>query len=1759
MSTVTPLYFHSASLRQRFIHELDRATDAGRLKPEEVAWLRKLTLTPPDHGAAADPDPVRVDRLVLNDALPTSLEVSAALLFSHSETADSRMYLLTLADGLAVFGDRQSLLTGLFARFAGGNAATGFEYEKVDGDAFSAQMRAIVEFQAASTRQLTARLRMTPTLFAVLSDTLAVQLRRLSPPLRVDPATHLMRIVQPASGADEQRVLVTQTLAQTAFEDFCDFRQLPGVRRQFLDAQGRLVGEQDAVHMARALSDAVTELPVHYSHSLERFWKDPAHGRPFCEIAIESYRTSLSHELYSRVQDGTLSEAQYQAMMPADRAATRAIDTDLPGKRIVLQWGDGTQRTLAGTFVLDVGPTGQGPLFWFSPDHELKQFESLSALTAFCSTPEGGDILSASLDLADQSLLLRADGFELILEDIAEPLVVERVESIFTMQLRNLQHVCRLRTQAEKMSAMFDDALDVRQLIDPRQQHFSVGRWTSNVPLNFGRTWEQSETDDLVLVDSVSGPDEIVTFPYDRARTSAPLASQLAPSWLEQSQVSDAGAEHLRELDNALVSYAETALQTYICVASPTQLLAREVRLRWLQPSVPDGSDVALNSVAVSETLRVFSSDLVSLLLERVSGHRSHPLPHTAQIIVPPESPAANFDMELVNLLIERAATDFAARYVEHYEQSQIGKARLGNRQLQPVATAFTLREDALRLDLALRQRKAELSAAAVAVVSQVLDSPVRSLRSGSSATFTEVFTLAIECENAPGAAISDALVLWQPANAAAGAMLWTGPRGWRQFASVEVLNEHVLGALRGPHAERWLSLLGERDQLLLRNHLARRPAQAMRVHLHRVDGHAVRALQQSVLDRQLQNLQQLCARATRCRFEAQLFIELARSTEVDEPLIRMLDNLAMRIDITLFEELLPPWLKSASVADMKTYNEIWRRYYVVSSGNESFLFDIPSLKDYSRDRLIEQLAKDFPDRQWDPDHITVTLRRYVPALTGVGQIPSGIPAATLVNSESLTDYAVNRFVDIQDGILTVTSDEHPDAVGLLTANYLRTMTRHLDVGAGFMVLLRQALNPANPDWPRRSRLYAEQLPPMMQAVAMQQKLEGGLSAEAYAYISRVVEMPDGIAREPVGETPVIISPLRLVADEGMTPDTVKGAYLICPRGAGRGPVILHAIIHPAFVFREYPDMAALLADIRSDEALQRMLLERLDPEVRKRYEHGGFIEPHLPFAAESFGDVPTHTPGPVTVSLAEVKGNALQLLLTHTVNLLVDLGVANTVSSAQADQASLKFLGMLGLEQVLSIMPGKLATMVALWQSHSLLQASAASASGRRWGEAISEFSAALGVMVTAREQADKDDLVEGEPATGEESSATTFEWAGVTLTADQLKRLRALEARNVSLNDLKRDDLLSLYRDSKTQTLYAAVGGTVYQIRRRSEDAQWMIVGEDGTPGPLVRLDGRQRWQLDIGLKGGGGLVTRMRAEGAQRSAEDALIIEARGMQEIRTLYRDRALAIGQAHLQAKRYLENCLDNLNVHSPGTPPDPRVLEILGDFFGVNPPGQDLLIETERAVKALFDEVMDASLSPYSSPRFVVGSTRPGHESTLGFIIKSDPKKRLFLTERFFQVPAYRVSNDPQGFDMPAHYRSAVLIHELSHLVLRTHDIAYLETNAPFPDLLLANSTNTIKFKSDLERLQREGLSHFSERDDLFLHMKDGEWSDLDSQDGEACTAVLDLTKSMTLDEARDEFLHDATKRSRVLMKNADSVTLLILRLGRHNFVVPGH
>jgi hypothetical protein len=326
------------------------------------------------------------------------------------------------------------------------------------------------------------------------------------------------------------------------------------------------------------------------------------------------------------------------------------------------------------------------------------------------------------------------------------------------------------------------------------------------------------------------------------------------------------------------------------------------------------------------------------------------------------------------------------------------------------------------------------------------------------------------------------------------------------------------------------------------------------------------------------------------------------------------------------------------------------------------------------------------------------------------------------------------------------------------------------------------------------------------------------------------------------------------------------------------------------------------------------------------------------------------------------------------------------------------------------------------------------------------------------------------------------------------------------------------------------------------------------------MLELDANQRWQLDLklGLKGGG-LITRMRSALIDFDVDEIMVVQATGMPEIRARYRDKALQIAEAQLYSKRYLENCLDNLHIHQRSKPLDPRVNKILTDFFGVETPDQRLLNETERMIKMLYDGLMDASMSTHSSPRYVIGNNRSASDPTAGFMFKRDPKKRIFLTERFFNVLPFSLKDQAriEGFELAPHFQAATLIHEFSHMVADTHDIAYLETSAPYPDLLLEDNANNVRLKADLALLQTQGLSHQTKKANLFLIEKDGQWRDISQSDGSGFDAVLRITGTRNLDAARDVFLTDAVKRSQVLLSNADSVTLLVLLLGRHNYVVP--
>lgn len=1775
-------YFHADALRQRYSDQIDAALQASRLQAAEHQWLQALT-SPPVENAI---DPSRVDRLLFNQGGANPFELAAALMVSHALTDTRRVYLFTLRWGVEAFDDRTALLARLRERFASHEADTVFESEKVEQDPFQAQMLAINDHEVTAIGQVTELLRQSPALADAATASIRHALHEKLPHLLIDPVTHLLQLMR-VSGENSDADMVVQTLAQAALDDCCKVILRTGFGRRFLDGRGGVASAADSALFTQAFNDAQAATGLRYRELLAAFWaKAPDGGVTRRQRAVEAFSASVRRELYIRQHRGVAGTDDLSALL--DQVQTVPMDEPVSAvwecKKMSISVGESPPIELAGTFVLTPAPEVIGPILWFSTEHTLISYTDLTALSVFFTSVGGRQQLKRVTALEDQHVFSREGPVHVDVHEMTGLLVADRVESIIALQARNLAFALTLKSPPENVTAMIDDALDIRQLLDPRQMQFSARRWRPAPGPDFAQLWlkpaaavpmpspaVQGEADGA----AAGGADTQLENRSDTALRSVGLDTNNAQttSWVEYAQAFDARAEQLRSLTDVLPDYAEQIVGQYLCTWFTGPVPVNDFQVHWVEPGPDEQVAVPTDAVTLSESRLTIVEDLLSLLLEYVTGRRSGPLPNGARITVGLLELGATAHVDLVNHMLKTATLDFIERYIKQYRASRLEAQRSGDTRLIPASLAMALREDAMRLDLTVGRRQGRLDDRATDMARLVLDRPTRALRASLEGAATEAYSVLLAFDEGPYVTLGDTLILNQLQNDDSPVLLWSCEFGWRQFSSLESLQQTLRYNLHGSQRERWLELLGEHDRRLLRNHLLKPVDNSISIRLDRIEGHLTQALQQNALDRQEQNLRQLCQRAVRGDFRMRLFTHLAGATEIDWQLVRLLDGLSIRIDNSIFEAMLPGWVNLATAQDLVFYYRIFQRYYQASDGGKDFLFDIPSLQVLTSQTLQAQLNKDFPGRQWDPDQITVTSTRYISGIPSPGDLPSAVPAATSAQSESLTDYAINRFVDAQDAALHVSYAAQPQTDSLLTPDYVRQLVRRVDVGSAYTTLLRKAFAPDDAQFASRKRFFVEQLPPALLAVALPEKVRGTLSTLAFEYIVRVLEMPDGIARESVDGTKVIISPLQLVADAGMTPDNVTGVYLICPASFAPGPVVLCVIYHPEFVFREYASHGALMDDIRKDPALQQMLLERLDPEVHRRYAHGGFTEPHLPFSVEGFADVPLRAPGPVTAQLAEITGNALQAIFKGTLKLLLDMGVSNSVSNAQVDQAGRRFLATLAVSQALTLLPSKLAALVSLWQSHTLLRASAVSAFSHRWGQALSEFSAALGVMVTAREQSIEESppepsIDDSADTVGEESASRTsvpwanrFSWHSTGLTADQRLRLQSLEARNVALDEMRHDELLNVFLERDNDTPYAVVAGRVYQVQRLPTEGKWRIVGPGGVVGPQLVLNSNQHWELDLDmrLRGGGGLQTRVLETASSASAEGTLVIEARGMPEIRQFYRDRARRIGEAHLQAKKCLENCLDNLNGSHRRAPLDPRAAQIIEDFFGVSNPDQALLAEIDSAIRSMFDAVMDASLSPLSSPRFVIGSTRQGQGYVTAFVIPRDPLRRVFLTERFFRPPLYRLTNAAiaQGFEASVHFQAATLLHELSHQVLDTKDIAYLESNAPYPDLLRGDTASTLRRRSQIERLQDHRLSHRTRKQELFTQYEDGQWRDLTREDALGFSSIMQITGAKTLDEARDIFLTNPVMRMRILLKNADSVTLLMLRLGRHNFVLP--
>ncbi|NWA27776.1 hypothetical protein HX870_19800 [Pseudomonas gingeri] len=288
-------------------------------------------------------------------------------------------------------------------------------------------------------------------------------------------------------------------------------------------------------------------------------------------------------------------------------------------------------------------------------------------------------------------------------------------------------------------------------------------------------------------------------------------------------------------------------------------------------------------------------------------------------------------------------------------------------------------------------------------------------------------------------------------------------------------------------------------------------------------------------------------------------------------------------------------------------------------------------------------------------------------------------------------------------------------------------------------------------------------------------------------------------------------------------------------------------------------------------------------------------------------------------------------------------------------------------------------------------------------------------------------------------------------------------------------------------------------------------------------------------------------------RRAIREQMRVQAIGIDSIRRLYPARARLIRLGHEQAVAYLSAAIWNMDRLFSDAILDKKRRLFVEKFFGISVVNESVIRKIKFRAHMLLGELLKPSLNPETSSRYVVGSALHPEHSIQAFTLPNESARKIYLTERFFD-PGFQayLPMRPRTFDMQAHNMAAVLLHELSHLVLDTIDFCYLDSSRPFLDLL-DTSTLVGRLRHDaLERVQEHAFSSTTPDSELFKEPDeeddDRHWHDLE---GKSLQRLLLLTSARDLTEARRFFLSDEHKRVDVMLDNADSLTLLLTHLGR--------
>ncbi|QBF25300.1 hypothetical protein EXN22_06210 [Pseudomonas tructae] len=865
---------------------------------------------------------------------------------------------------------------------------------------------------------------------------------------------------------------------------------------------------------------------------------------------------------------------------------------------------------------------------------------------------------------------------------------------------------------------------------------------------------------------------------------------------------------------------------------------------------------------------------------------------------------------------------------------------------------------------------------------------------------------------------------------------------------------------------------------------------------------------------------------------------ELERLAQGHDSLDRGLQALQRLSDLALDlqqSNQLPDWLGKASSTQRRHYLQALLGSLASGSGARDYLFEVPTLEQYSRDHLQTQLDLDFGPAGLRAEDIQVTSNRWIAAPVAIGQIPSAFPAAYERHRQSLVSYAQNHFHDWQNPILHIEPATGVQLPNTLNARYLLNLVRQLDIGGRYQLLLRSIFDPSDAHYQTRLQLFCQQLPGQLLEIAWRARLQGTLDDRGLACIQQLMLMPQSSSRAAVDGGKVELMPLLLQCAD-LAPDPVPGLCLISP--GSQGPLLLYCPYEASAPLRQFRHEQDLLQQLKTDQTLQQLLLSRLPPDTRKRYAHGGFSEPHLPVIIESDFDLPWSRPAPPHLVLQPIQGNILHWLFLDNAQQLQAMAKAQLSSADKVRwQAFTQLLG--DLWQTVSLfLPGRLGSLLAFWQVELAAVQVLDSIGRRHWSEALAQLG--LGLVLA---------LPFGWNASTGEPKAQF--WNSVRKLAQYDTTLLHYEAPGQELAALQLDPSTQVYRAAEGEDRFIDLNSRIYHVRQSG--SRWYLQIGNGEPGPRLLLDANRRWLIDpaqpLPLEYGGALSHLSGRFSRWRASRANTVILAVGMRRIQRLFPGHARKIRDAHRIAVHDLVTCHSNLD-RASATQLSAETAQILEAFFELPQVTDDILELVRSNVQKLLAKMLATHYSPSHSQRYVLGTDANAPAGSMAFVLPFDFSGQVFLLDDFFNfspssyLPLQMIYRPEEAADMT---RAMTLLHEFSHLACETRDIRYLDGTTPYADWLVPGEERT-----RLAGLHQDAFSARTPANQLFVvQTPAGRLRDLQAIDRNGLRRILDITGAQNLHDARLTFYSDVNKRVRIILANADSLVLLIYQLSR--------